>query len=453
MLRVAPDGAAALSEAQFRTGNVALRATLEGVRWAPLGLGAMQRALQLSIDSVPAKLAYVETVSDTELILTVQHNPTLDVQSDAQLTLRVINLCGASPVFAAEMSCIHSPENSDSSGTSSTLSASTPVRAGGAPPGRPGRPVLVSTGSYRMVRVLWSPPAATGDSLVSDYSWVEFDDGRPVLSGDLVPSEPQPDGTLATELDGYKKGYRILPGALAAINDGGFGPVSEEWPAAAMGRPARPLALDVTPIGPFGERAGGLVLEWRAPEWDGGFPLQQFVLGLQRRDGDAWTFAAWSYRGEREVTLPVAAGAASGRQQHIVEARGVDEGEYRLLLASANTQGDRSGWVASRSLRYAGGWCGWEVAGAALGCTRGSIAALVATIAALCLGGAVLSRRRRAPPVRASAVNGAAPPGELGAAAGSAHGSARPTPSTARARHRSRTLEAETPKSKTKRWT
>ena len=75
-----------------------------------------------------------------------------------------------------------------------------------------------------------------GSGPISGYVWVEVVGGTPVLSGDaidLARSDDASNGTeVASELSGFRKGYGILPGALAAVNVAGFSDFSDQWPAA-----------------------------------------------------------------------------------------------------------------------------------------------------------------------------------------------------------------------------
>ena len=103
----------------------------------------------------------------------------------------------------------------------------------------------------------------------------------------LTAADDAVNGTyLASELRGYRRGYGILPGALAAVNDAGFSQVSTAWAAATMGRPNVPrhALLEMAPS--VGGSLGGrtLVASWSAPDWNGGYPLSHYELTLQRYD-------------------------------------------------------------------------------------------------------------------------------------------------------------------------
>eukprot|EP00966_Prymnesium_polylepis_P228296 5283752-Prymnesium_polylepis.2 len=105
---------------------------------------------------------------------------------------------------------------------------------------------------------------------------------------DLVPATPgaargaNGSRELTSELSGFRRGYGILPGALAAVNDGGFSAHSSPWPTATMGSPNAPTALAaaVVPSGDGGGSGGGgtLQLTWRTPDWGGGYPLSHYTL-------------------------------------------------------------------------------------------------------------------------------------------------------------------------------
>ena len=58
----------------------------------------------------------------------------------------------------------------------------------------------------------------------------------------------------------FRRGYGILPGALAAVNRGGFGEFSEAWPTATMGTPTQPTAVEATLIS-----GGEIEVSWRPP--------------------------------------------------------------------------------------------------------------------------------------------------------------------------------------------
>ena len=103
-----------------------------------------------------------------------------------------------------------------------------------------------SRGSYDEVMLLWTAPALPGSSPIASYTWVEFVGGRPVLTGDVVQLVASGEGSygyggngseavLATKLFGFRKGYGILQGAIAALNAGGYSEFSDPWPAATMG--------------------------------------------------------------------------------------------------------------------------------------------------------------------------------------------------------------------------
>ena len=203
-----------------------------------------------------------------ELTLRLKRHATLDVREDTPLTLRVINLCDASPLLdAPRMECAEAAAVAERRPipSAAVLSTAVLVRSGGAPPGRPGSPVLISMRSYSKVRVAWAPPAYEGGSAVRGYMWVDYVSRTPVLTGEAVEWGLAHDNTTCySELAGYQKGYGVLPGAVAPLNLGGYGEFSAPWPTATMGRPN-------APVGPLARVDGGaLEFEWGSPDWDGG---------------------------------------------------------------------------------------------------------------------------------------------------------------------------------------
>ena len=173
-------------------------------------------------------------------LLYIERHRTFDIDADTPLTLRIVHTCDGSALGGMRLPPCAPSAGGASGGTSAgvgndpwaahALSASLMVLSGGTPPARPGAPWLRHLNGYDKVLLLWAPPAHSGSAGIERYTWVEFISGRPVLTGDaiaLLPSADAPssptDGTptfLSAELSGYRKGYGILPGALAAVSRG-----------------------------------------------------------------------------------------------------------------------------------------------------------------------------------------------------------------------------------------
>ena len=75
-----------------------------------------------------------------------------------------------------------------------------------------------------------------------------------------------------------------------------------------MGRPSQPTAVEVTYI------AGGVLeVSWRPPLWDGGFPLDHYILTLCRWDGSQQRWQPMQLAADAtEVAVPSAAAATGG---------------------------------------------------------------------------------------------------------------------------------------------
>ena len=227
--------------------------------------------------------------------------------------------------------------------------------------------------------LVWAPPAAAGDSAVGGYVWVEYVGGTPVLSGDAIDAARMWDNaSLYARIGGFRKGYGILPGAIVAYNRGGFSPVSEPWGAATMGKPATPAALRCEYDALGGGGGGGLRLGWRAPEWDGGYPVASYEVSLQKWDESAarWrgveghdgvvvdapplnASAAAAAAGAPAPAAAEAAAAAAAEVVHVID-EALVAGEYRFRVTALNSQGDESARATSDSAAVPGGWCGWE---------------------------------------------------------------------------------------------
>ena len=223
--------------------------------------------------------------------------------------------------------------------------------------------------------LVWAPPAAAGDSAVGGYAWVEYVGGTPVLSGDAIDAARMWDNaSLYARIGGFRKGYGILPGAIVAYNRGGFSPVSEPWGAATMGKPATPAALRCEYDALGGGGGGGLRLGWRAPEWDGGYPVASYEVSLQKWDEPQRGGAA-SSRDSIVVDAPppnasaaaaaaapapaaAEAAAAAAAVVHVID-EALAAGEYRFRVTALNSQGDESARATSDSAAVPGGWCGW----------------------------------------------------------------------------------------------
>ena len=171
----------------------------------------------------------------------------------------------------------------------------------------------------------------------------------------------------ATRLAGFRRGYGILPGALAALNAGGYSDVSAAWPSATMGKPnpARSLSL-VYAREPAGGGGGELRLAWAASDWNGGYPLAHYALSLQRVSADSRNY----------VTVPL---DAAGSTTHVAVSTadalanpetlpplsysyvGAASGEYRFGVIATNTMGDHSvvSWSGHVTIDRRG-WCGLE---------------------------------------------------------------------------------------------
>ena len=412
-LSLVPEGE--LHEHALRTEEVSLRLALAGgARWSASARRGELGGLRLSIEpAVSLRVLRVTSASDNDLVLTMAAHPTYDTPADTELTLSAAHLCGGAGAIAAAPVPCHDGA-ADAAPANSLLRASLAVRSDGAPPARPGRPFLTHAFSYEALMLVWAPPAAAGDSAVGGYAWVEYVGGTPVLSGDAIDAARMWDNaSLYARIGGFRKGYGILPGAIVAYNRGGFSPVSEPWGAATMGKPATPAALRCEYDALGGGGGGGLRLGWRAPEWDGGYPVASYEVSLQKWDESA---ARWrGVEGHDGVVVdapppnasaaaaaaaapaPAAAEAAAAAAAEVVHV--IDEamaaGEYRFRVTALNSQGDESARATSDSAAVPGGWCGWEGPGAALGCAGAVGVAVGALALALAAAAAAWWWRRR----------------------------------------------------------
>ena len=254
MTLLSVDGASSINEAQLRNTETTLRLSLHGaVQWSSSARAGDLTGMRLSLQPAASlKLLRVAAPAPQELLLTLERHPVFDVPRDTPLTLHVTHTCQASMLLTAELVCAAAvlPAGSgDEAAAASTLTAAITVLSGGAPPGRPGRPYLQHVNSYGSLMVVWSPPEEEGDSPVSGYAWVEYVAGVPVLTGDAVPTSWAADNaSLHAVMGGFRRGYGILPGALAAVNRGGYGEFSEPWPTATMGTPNEPAGVQATTI-------------------------------------------------------------------------------------------------------------------------------------------------------------------------------------------------------------
>ena len=191
---------------------------------------------------------------------------------------------------------------------------------------------------------------------------------------------------LHTDMGPFRRGYGILPGALAAVNRGGFGEFSVPWPTATMGTPTQPTSVEVAIVS-----GGEIEVSWRPPVWDGGFPLHHYALTLRRWDAPQQRWERVQLEGHpAEIEVPAtlttatAATAAIGADADDDDAAGGGGGngggggssaglqvyrlgalspaEYRAELRAVNTQGDAGARALSARVRVPGGWCGWEAA-------------------------------------------------------------------------------------------
>jgi hypothetical protein len=242
----------AVAEAELRRDGAMLRLSLHGgARWSQMAARGSVNGLGMTFDAgVSLTVTRALLMTATDLLLTVDPAPTLDVLVTSTLTLRVLNLCESSALDGSNL-----PPCTSGDDVTRALSASIDVLSGGSPPSRPGVPWLRHMGSYETVMLLWDAPVSVGSTPIRSYSWVEFVAGQPVITGDDIPLNPYASSggganaangsQLATEFSGYRRGYGILTGALAALNDAGYATpacYSVSFPACSLSRPACSLS-------------------------------------------------------------------------------------------------------------------------------------------------------------------------------------------------------------------
>lgn len=283
-----------VTEHLLRTEDVVLELELHGgLSWEPdVGetLSPPQGVL-LSIDP-PASLGIrrISRLSATAILLTLMKHSIFDTAVDTELRVSLINICAETQTSAAALVSEAMPCHSEVHGApdAATLSASLPVLSGGSPAARPGAPRLVGASSYSEVLIVWLPPESSGDSEVSGYAWVEYVAGQPLITGDLVSARQSSDSTsLVAEMSGFQKGFGILPGALAAVNRGGFSDFSASWPSAEMGRPNVPPSLELESVGagaPSTEFASRVWSQRLATESGNRVWLQRLAAEMGNRD-------------------------------------------------------------------------------------------------------------------------------------------------------------------------
>ena len=293
--------ATSIPEGTLRQQDVTLRLTLhDGARWSAAARGGALTGLRMSLSGAGVNLRLVRVAANgpTELMLYLEREKTLDVIRDTPLTLSIVHYCTSSVFIGTKLpACVDREAVTAAAASAASLTATLTVQSGGAPPTKPGAPWLRHLSSYSKLMLLWSPPDLPGSSRITGYTWVEFIAGRAVLTGDNIPLTFSDDGAgggvnaseVAAELSGYSKGYGIIPGALAAVNDAGFSEYSASWEAATMGRPNSPRAVRLAIAEPEGddESGGILAVSWACPTWNGGYPLTHYELTLQRYLGDA----------------------------------------------------------------------------------------------------------------------------------------------------------------------
>ena len=157
----ASNGTAAISEDELHSREVALRLTLRGgPRWSGEVARGQLGGLRMSLDAgVSLRLLRVALASPTSLLLYIERHPTLDVDVDMPLTLRVVHTCEGSALSGDALPPCHAGDVA-AAPAASTLTAVLLVRSCGTPPGRPGAPWLRHMSSYEQVQLLWEAAEA-----------------------------------------------------------------------------------------------------------------------------------------------------------------------------------------------------------------------------------------------------------------------------------------------------
>jgi hypothetical protein len=371
-------------EDAFRVRNVVLRLELhDGATWAANTDARLVNRLRMSLAAgASLRLLNVAVTAPTALLLYIERHATLDVSQDVPLTFHLVHTCVGSALVGTRLPPCHAaaddlaPINLARVDAASVLDASLLVLAGGAPPSRPGTPWMRHMHSYEQLQLIWTAPAAPGSSSVRAYTWVEYIAGRPVLTGDEIALESAgialggANGTLgtlrATRLSGFRRGYGILPGAIAALNAGGYSEFSGAWPSAVMGRPNMPRAPHLL------HAAGELLLTWLPPDWNGGYPLDHYAISLQRVSASSTSYEPVALPGSSAVSsadhVPVSTSDALVNPDTLparsFSVHGVASGEYRIGIIAVNSMGDYSAvsWTAHVTVDRRG-WCGLDTAG------------------------------------------------------------------------------------------
>ena len=368
-------------EDAFRARNVVLRLELhDGATWAANTDARLVNRLRMSLTAgASLRLLNVAVTAPTTLLLYIERHATLDVSQDVPLAFHLVHTCVGSALVGTRLPPCHAaandlaPINLALVDAASVLDASLLVLAGGAPPSRPGTPWMRHMHSYEQLQLIWTESASPVSSSVRAYTWVEYIAGRPVLTGDEIALESAgiglsgANGTLrATRLSGFRRGYGILPGAIAAVNAGGYSEFSGAWPSAVMGRPNMPRAPHLL------HAAGELLLTWLPPDWNGGYPLDHYAISLQRVSASSTSYEPVALPGSSAVSsadhVPVSTPDALVNPDTLparsFSVHGVASGEYRIGIIAVNSMGDYSAvsWTAHVTVDRRG-WCGLDTAG------------------------------------------------------------------------------------------
>ena len=271
----------AVSEADVRSGRVTLLLRLAGdATWRLIDLVAGIAVTAEGIGAIP--ITQAQQMHPQELKLNLAPMFEFDPPSSSALHITVSHLCEKS-LLQLEGPCTLATGNEGAAASAAglPLTAQVPVSDGGTPPGRPGAPEVVPLESHDAVAVRWAPPRDKGGSQVEGYVWVE--PGEPHWPIELSHDGA---GSLLAVLRGFGRATMLLPGAIAAVNAGGFSPPSAQWVGGIFGQPAPPRDVALSPW----ENSPGttLRLDWQLPEggWGGGFRIRHHRLRLWRLPGD-----------------------------------------------------------------------------------------------------------------------------------------------------------------------